>query len=230
LGRRRFLLFGPDEPKVTEETNVLRVYGYAASTNVQKVMWCAAELGLEIAREDVGGPFGGTDALDYLEKNPNGLVPTLIDGDFVLWESNAIVRYLAASYGAEPWYPADERRRATANQWMDWALGTLRPFMGTIMRGLSVLGRAVHDMNAIESARQETARRWAVLDAHLREQPFVAGEAPSIGDIPLGVLAHRWYSLPMERPPAQTSLLAWYERLAERSAYNAHVVLPSNAG
>ena len=131
---------------------MLRVLGRRTSVNVQKVMWLAAELDLEIERVDIGGPFGGNDDPDYLSKNPNGLVPTLEDGDFILWESHSILRYISEKYGRSPWSPEDETGRALASQWMDWYLTKLHPHMTVIFWQLIRTAPEDRDVDAVALA------------------------------------------------------------------------------
>lgn len=202
---------------------MLKVLGRATSINVQKVMWCAAELGLEVDRVDVGGPFGGNDQPDYLAKNPNGLVPTLEDGDFVLWESNAIVRYLAETRGRDPWLPADAAGRASAGQWMDWYLSRMHPPMTQIFLALIRTKPEDRDLDALKRTVDQTALLWTIVDKALDASDYLTGEEPTIGDIPVGCSVNRWLTLDLERPPLP-NIEAFYERLKERPAYLEHVV------
>jgi glutathione S-transferase len=204
---------------------MMRILGRPNSINVQKAMWCAEELGLEVERLDVGGAFGGNDLPDYLAKNPNGLVPTLVDGDFVLWESNSIVRYLAETYGDGSWLPRGERARALASQWMDWQLSALGIPMRDVFWGLIRTPPEERDPDLIEGGRRKAAVLWAMVDDYLDGRTYVAGDTPTIGDIPLGAFVHRWYALPIERPEL-SHLRAWYDRLSLRPAYRKHVMLP----
>ena len=204
---------------------MLKILGRASSINVQKVMWLIAELGLEVERVDIGGPFGGNDQPDYLAKNPMGRVPTLEDGDLVIFESHSIVRYIAEAYGADPWYPADGHRRAVASQWMDWTLAHLHPHMTVIYKGLVRTQPEKRDNDAIENARRQAADMLAILDRRLAGAPYLTGDDPTMGDIALGPYAYRWFNLELERPAAD-NLRAWYDRLAARPAFRDHVMLP----
>jgi glutathione S-transferase len=204
---------------------VLRIWGRSNSINVQKVLWCCEELDIRYQRVDVGGPFGGNREPEYLRLNPNGLVPTISDGGFVLWESNAIVRYLAARHGMGTLCPEDLAERADADRWMDWQMGTLwssfRPaFVGLIRTPPEKRARA-----DIATAISRTAENLAMLDAHLAARDYVAGPAFTMADIPLGVTAYRWFRLDIARPP-MPNLEAWYESLCARSFYKAKVMLP----
>ncbi len=203
----------------------MRILGRATSINVQKTVWMCAELGLAIERVDVGGSFGGNDQPEFLAKNPNGLVPVLEDGDFVLWESHSIVRYLAETQGGEPWYPKDVRRRALANQWMDWTLATLIPTFNPMF--LQLIRTPPEKRDNAFVARQKTAseRLFRILDAQLAKSAFVIGDQPTMADIPLGAAVYRWLHLPIERP-ALTHVQNYFKRLSERPAYRQHVMLP----
>lgn len=204
---------------------MLRVLGRANSINVQKVMWCAGELGLDVERIDVGGAFGGNDQPDYLAKNPTGLVPTLEDHGFVLWESNTIVRYLCETYGEAPWRPADVAGRYHAQQWMDFYLSQIHAQMTVIFWGLIRTPPEKRDMAAIEAARDKAAKWWALVDGQLAGHNYITGDDPTFGDIPLGCAAYRWHELDIARPDLK-NLRAYYDRLAERPAFRDNVMLP----
>jgi glutathione S-transferase len=204
---------------------VLRIWGRSNSINVQKVLWCCGELDLRYQRVDVGGPFGGNKEPEYLRLNPNSLVPTISDGGFVLWESNAIVRYLAAKHGMGTLCPEDLAERADADRWMDWQMGTLWANFRPAFVGLIRTPPEKRDRAHIATAIIKTAENLAMLDAHLATRHYVTGPAFTMADIPLGVTAYRWFSLEIERPP-MPNLEAWYERLCARSPYKATVMLP----
>lgn len=204
---------------------MLRVLGRKTSINVQKVMWLSAELGLEVERVDIGGPFGGNDTPEYLAKNPNGLVPTLEDGDFVLWESQAICRYLTEKYGAPPWAPGDAASRALAGQWMDWYITKLHPPMTVIFWALIRTAPEDRDMGAVDKAVGQAAELWTLLDAQLAGADFLTGDEPSMADIPAGCAVNRWYAMEVERP-ALSNLEAWHGRLKDRAPYREHVIMP----
>lgn len=204
---------------------MLKIWGRTNSVNVQKVMWCIGELGLEHARVDAGGQFGQVKEDWYLAMNPNALVPTIDDDGFILWESNATVRYLAAKYDSGGLWPDDPQARALSDRWMDWQLGTLLPHVGVVFWGLIRTPEAERDMAAIEAAVAKAGELYAILDRHLEGRDFIAGDRLTVGDIPLGALTYRWYGLPIERPE-RPNVYAWYQRLAERPAYREHVMLP----
>ena len=204
---------------------MLRILGRADSGNVQKVLWCCTELGLEYQREDVGGKFGGTDTPEYRALNPNGLVPTLVDGDVVLWESNTIVRYLADRYGDGTLCPMDASRRASAECWMDWQLTTLAPAIGPIFMGLVRTPPEKRNMAAISAARDAASRALSILDGCLANQAYVAGSELTMGDIPVGAMTYRWFAMEIERED-YPNLRRWYEALCDRPGYKLHVMHP----
>ena len=204
---------------------MLTILGRRTSGNVMKPLWVADELGLDYEQVDVGGRFGGNDQPDYLAMNPMGLVPTIIDDGFVLWESNAITRYLCEKYGRASLYPEDRQARAVADAWMDWQLNAINGFMRTVFWGLVRTPPAQRNQRDIDAAIQQGIRYWAMLDAHLAGRPYIAGEALSMGDIPLGPQAHRWMMLVEDRP-AMPHLEAWYARLCARPAFQKHCMIP----
>jgi glutathione S-transferase len=204
---------------------MITIYGRRTSSNVMLPLWAVDELGLAYEQIDLGGPFGGNDTPEYLAKNPNGLIPTLEDDGFVLWESNAITRYLCSRYGSGELCPIDLRDRALAEQWMDWKLSTVVPMMTPIFWGLVRTPEAERDTASIERAIRRGAEIWGLLDAHLAQQPYVAGSTFTMGDIPLGPQVHRWYNLVEDRPELP-HLEAWYRRLQERLAFRKHCMIP----
>ena len=204
---------------------MLKIWGRNNSVNVIKVLWCAAELGLDFDRANIGGAFGGNDRPEYLAKNPMGRVPTVEDGDLVLWESQAIVRYLAATHGIGTLWPEDPGERALSDLWMDWYTAHLHPPMTTIFWGLVRTAEANRDNDAIATAKVEAGKLWSVLDQHLEGCDFVNGGQLTIGDFPVGAAAFRYYSLVEERP-AMPNLDRWYAVLGERPAYRTHVMNP----
>ena len=201
---------------------MLKVWGRKNSSNVQKVMWAVGELGLAHERIDIGGPFGGNREPAYLALNPNGLVPTVEDGDLVLWESNSIVRHLASRHGAGTLEPADPAVRAHASQWMDWQLSVAGPAIGPAFMGLIRTPPEKRDAAAIAASQAKTVEAMTILDRALARHPFVAGEAFSMGDIPVGIMAYRYWQLVPERPPLR-ALERWYAAIAARPAFQAHV-------
>ena len=203
---------------------MLTVWGRANSSNVQKVMWAIGELGLAHERIDLGGPFGGLDEPAFRAKNPNGLIPVLEDGGLTIWESHAIVRYLAGRYGRGGLCPADPGTRALADQWMEWFHTTLNPAFGPVFAGLVWTPPSKQDPEAVAAAAARTAKVLEILEARLGDVPFVAGEALTMGDIPYGPFLYRYFTLEISRP-SLPSLEAYYRRLQERPAYRAHAMV-----
>lgn len=204
---------------------MLKLWGRTNSVNVQKALWCLEELGVPYERVNAGGQFGLVNEPAYRALNPNGLVPTLEDDGFVLWESNAIVRYLCDKYGRGTLWPNDPKTRAEADKWMDWATTTAWPNLRTVFWGLVRTPEAERDMNAINAAQKKTGELLGILDAHLAARQYVAGPAFTMGDIPLGCMVQRWMALPIQRP-GQKNLGAWFERLCQRPGYQKYVNLP----
>jgi glutathione S-transferase len=204
---------------------MLKVWGRENSINVQKVLWCCDELGLDYERIDAGGPFGLTRDPEYLALNPNGLVPVIADDGFVLWESNVIVRYLCATRGAGTLWPEDAKRRADAERWMDWQLGTLWARMRPVFIGLVRTPPEERDEAALEEARRVTVEAWEVLEGHMADKDYVLGDAFTMADVPLGVSVYRWSQLPAEKAPTP-NLDSYLGRLSRRPAFRARVMLP----
>lgn len=203
----------------------IKIWGRKDSSNVQKVLWCSDELGVSYERIDIGGRFGGNKEKPYLDLNPNGLVPTIEDGGFVLWESNSIMRYLVDKYGRGRLLPSTPEGRANANRWMDWQLTTLGPAITPIFWGLVRTPEEKRDRAAIQAATEKTAKAWQIWDNHLAKNRYADADEFTIGDIPLGVWAYRWFKLPIERPDLE-HLKAWYERLCKRPPFQTHIMIP----
>jgi len=203
-----------------------RLLGRANSSNVMKAVWVMEELGLPYERADVGGPFGGTATAEYRAMNPNGVVPTLVENGFVLWESNAIVRYLcAANAPGHVMWPDDLRVRAGIDRWMDWQQTTLGPPQTVVFQGLVRTPPERRDQAAIDAALTRLTGVYTLLDAVLAGHAYVAGPEFTLADIALGVHVHRWFSFDLARPELP-GLRAWYDRLLARPAYAAHVAMP----
>lgn len=200
---------------------MLKIWGRVNSINVQKVMWAVDELGIEHERIDAGRHFGVVKEPWYLKMNPNGLVPTIDDNGFVLWESNAIVRYLFAKYGA----PQTQVERADADRWMEWSVSTFARDLGPVFLGLIRTEPEMRNFPAIEAARTATIENLKILEDHLAGRSYLCGSQFSMGDIPLGAGISRWYNLPIERPSTPAAE-AWYKRLCERPAFRKNVMIP----
>jgi glutathione S-transferase len=186
--------------------------------NVKKALWAAEELGLKYERIDAGMQFGVNKTPEYLGMNPTGLVPTIDDGGFVLWESHAIVRYLAAKHGAGTLWPNDLRVRADADRWMDWTHSFSREFQRPVFWPLVRTPPEKRDLKAIEEACTKCGELLAIPDQNLSKKPYLAGSNFTMGDIPLGCHVQLWMRLPIERP-RQPNLEAWFNRLCGRPAF-----------
>ncbi|WP_145482719.1 glutathione S-transferase family protein [Yersinia rohdei] len=197
---------------------MLRVWGRNNSTNVKKVLWCLEELGLSYERIDVGGQFGKLNDPQYRALNPNGLIPCLQDEDFILWESNTIVRYLAAQYGDNSLYLPDARQRASAEKWMDWATSSVVDPFKTVFIGLVRTAPEQQNKEKIAQGIEQLNQLMTIADEALSQQDYLSGEHFGIGDIPLGCLAYAWFNLPIERPELP-HLQRWYQRLTTRAAF-----------
>jgi glutathione S-transferase len=205
---------------------MLKIWGRTNSVNVQKVLWCLAELGVPYERTDAGLAYGKNNEAWYLALNPNGRVPLLEDGDFSLWESNSIVRYLAAKHGAGGLCPTSLETRAHAERWMDWQLAELVRPVSIVFWNLIRTPASGPDPRAIASATEDANRAAAVLDGHLATNAFAAGAVFSMGDIPVGATIYRWLELQGVARPELPHLRAWQHRLRDRPGFRAHVMLP----
>ena len=194
---------------------MLRIWGRISSVNVQKVVWCADEIGLEYERIDVGGSFGKTKTPEYLAMNPNSLVPTIEEDGFVLYESNAIVRYLASRYSAGKLWPHDPRRRADVDRWMEWQSTSFTPAMRDAFWQLIRTPQPQRDTAAVERSRAETERLAGILDGHLARNRYLTDNGFTAADIATGCAAHRWLSLPVQRE-ARPNLQRWYDEIRSR--------------
>lgn len=203
---------------------MLRIWGRRNSINVQKAMWAIGELGLPHEHINAGGPFGGLDTEEFGELNPNRRVPVIDDGGVVVWESHAIVRYLATRYGAGGLAPEDPGLRARSDMWTDWTLADLQPaFMGVFAN----FYRTPEERRNWQIIRQFIARSavlFRLLDRHLEGRAFIAGDTLTYGDIPAGAQLFRYFTLEIDRP-SLPNVEAWYARLKEREAYRTHVMV-----
>jgi glutathione S-transferase len=205
---------------------MLKIWGRTTSSNVQKVLWTCAELNIEYDRVDRGGPFGGNREPEYLKLNPNGLVPTVIDGDLVMWESNTICRYLCTTRpNGETLYPRDPAARTHVERWMDWQLSVIGAPMGALLQGLIRSTPETRDAAAIEAARRRAITAWEIVDDAVANQPYLGGKSLSLAEIVMATHIYRWFNYAIERPNLR-HLRAWYERFCNRPAFKAHVVMP----
>lgn len=202
---------------------MLKIWGRKNSSNVRKALWCAEEAGIAYERVEAGGAFGVVGQPEYLARNPNGRVPMIEDGDLVLWESNAIVRYLAAAYAPGSLYPEDPASRACGDKWMDWTTSSFASEFRDLFWGILRTPVEQRNLPVIEAARQRCLALLELPERALGERPYLSGDSFAMGDIPLGSFIYAWFEMPIERPP-QPNLQAWYARLCERPAYRRAVM------
>jgi len=205
---------------------MLKVWGRRSSFNVQKVLWLVGELGLSHQHIPAGGDHGGLDDPLFLAMNPHGRIPVIDDDGVVVWESHAILRYLAAQHGGPTWWPEPAAARAEADGWMDWAQTTLqRDFLTGVFWGWYRTPEPQRDKAAVDAALAACVRHFKLLDRILADRPFLGGDAPSLADIPAGTHLYRYFELDIDRPETP-NVEAWYGRLRERPAYRQAVMVP----
>lgn len=202
---------------------MLKIWGRPNSNNVRKVLWCAEELGLAYERIDAGGTFGRVNEPGFLAMNPNARIPVLEDDEQVLWESNAIVRYLAARYSPGELWPNNPGERALADRWMDWASSTFVPAFTPAFIGFIRTPASQRDEALIGIALRQCETALLLLDAELARRPFLSGDALGIGDIPMGTFIYAWFGLPIDRPELP-NVERWYQALRSRPAYQRAVM------
>ena len=209
---------------------MMRLWGRKSSINVQKVLWCFAELGLEEGKDferiDAGLHFGKNRTPEFLALNPNGLVPTLEDGNLVLWESNTILRYLRSQYDPTNHFPADIAAQYQSEKWMDWQVGTMWPALRIAFLGLTRTPENERNKEAIRKAYQDSNALFSLLDQQLANQHYCSGGAFNIGDIPLVLCVSRWILLNQTFPdqtglrPSLHNIDAWMQRIETETKYS----------
>jgi glutathione S-transferase len=207
---------------VSDSGSPLVVLGRNTSSNVQKVMWLLAEIGAVCTRVDMGGAYGGNREEEYLKKNPNGVVPTLLHGDHVIWESNTILRYLATLFSQSKLYPTEVIARTHVERWMDWQLSSFGPVSTLLYQSIVRTPEPFRQPDAIEKHRLRNAEMVALLDRILSRQQFVSGNEFTLADIAIGPLVQRWFNLPVERPES-AYVRSWYDGLCDRGPFVEHV-------
>lgn len=205
---------------------MLKVWGRKTSSNVQALMWCIGELGLAVERLDIGHRHGGNDTPEFLAMNPNGTVPVLQDGaDEPLWETGAILRYLAGRYGSAPFWPAEIGARAQVDKWAEWAkINIALNFTAPIFWRVVRTAPQQRDERAIAAALATLGAKLDIAEGRLARQAFLAGDALTLADIQFGHVLFRYFDIAIDRPP-RPALSAYYDRLAERPAFQSHVML-----
>jgi glutathione S-transferase len=185
----------------------LTIWGRANSVNVQKVLWCLRELDLAM--------------------NPNGRIPTLVDGDYVLWESNSVMRYLCLAYGqGSPIYPAAPKARAAVDRWLDWTLSTLQPVDRPVFWALVRTPPEQRDMAAIQKDADAEAVQWRIVDARLATRRFIEGDPFTIADIALGAFARRWFGVEGITKPELPNLTRWFAQIGSRPGFVQFIAPP----
>lgn len=197
---------------------MLKIYGRRDSSNCAKAFWALDELGVVYELIACGGRFGGTDTADYRARNPHRKVPTVIDDGAVIWESNAILRYLGNRYSEGAIWPADAAGRAAADEWMDWGATALVPAMGKVRTSLKA-----GDSAGSEAAFKTLATHVALLDRHFQANAYLAGSSLTLADVALAPAIHRWFLVPLARP-SLPALAAYRDRLASHDGYKRHIV------
>jgi glutathione S-transferase len=203
---------------------MLKFFGRATSDSVQKAIWMLGETQQPFEHIELGGRFGGLQNADYLRLNPHGQVPTLCDDEVVVWESNAIIRYLAAKHFSGTVWPVDAAQRSYAEQWMEWAQTQLYPDFNKLFWLTVRTPPAEHDHALIGETHARVIDYYTVLEAQLAGRDYVTGQELSIADFPAGATLYRFFKMPIERP-ALPNITAWYTRLSQRPAYRQHVMV-----
>lgn len=214
---------------------MLKLWGRPTSTCTQRVLWTLTEAGvayeLTLASGTMGpkghiwlghAPYGGVDTPEYLAMNPNGSIPTIDDDGFILWESNAIVAYLARKYAPAKLYGGSEQVFARALQWMMWTNYSMEPEMSVLINHLERLPVEKRSAQVVEEQRLSMVKKMTLLDGQLARSPYLAGEAFSIADIPPAIAIHRFEVCNLGRPPL-AHLDQWLARLGEREGFRKHV-------
>lgn len=205
----------------------LTIWGRSNSVNVMKALWCLAELDLPFERIDAGMQFGRNDQSDYLAMNPNGRVPTLVDGDYVLWESNSVMRYLCMAYGkGTPIYPQDPKRRAAVDRWLDWTLSTVQPVDRPVFWALVRTPKDKQDMTRIQQDVDAEAPVWAIADRQLSTRRYFEGDEFTIADIAVGAFARRWLGFEGVTKPKYEHVARWFADIASRPTFAMQLATP----
>jgi len=195
----------------------IEIWGRENSSNVRKVLWICEELDIEYEQHVVGGRHGGLDSPEYLAMNPNYVIPTIKHGDFVLWESNVILRYIGSVFGEGKVWPSDPRARAEADRWMDWQVTTLRPPMVPLVLDW------IYERPMNQAGCEGMFNHWKIMDDRLSANKYLAGDNFTIGDIPCALIADWWFSFPITHPDLP-HLRRWFDLIAERSGFQKYVL------
>ncbi|MBX8576104.1 glutathione S-transferase family protein [Pseudomonas cichorii] len=198
---------------------MLRILGKASSINVRKVLWACAETNRPFEQEDWGSGFRATDTPEFMALNPNAMVPVILEDDFVLWESNTIIRYLASAHQDDGFYPVQPKARARIDQWIDWQATDLNKSWTYAFMSLVRRSAEFQDRDALKASCNSWSRHMQILDRQLElTGAYVAGKSFTLADIPIGLSVNRWFETPLDHPDFP-AVAAYYERLSERPGY-----------
>lgn len=212
---------------MAERIEPITIWGRANSVNVQKVLWCCHELDIGFERIDAGMQYGRTGDASYLAMNPNGRIPTLVHGDFVLWESNSIMRYLAMLCpDTTSLYPSQPQLRTRIERWLDWTLSTLQPVERPLFWGLVRTPVAERDMAAMQQAADISAVQWRIVDHYLQDRSTIEGDGFTLADIALGTYARRWFGVEGVIKPPMKNLDRWFAAISARPGFQKYVAPP----
>ncbi|MBB5191094.1 glutathione S-transferase [Silvimonas terrae] len=204
---------------------MLKVWGRRNSLNVQKVMWIIGELELEHEHINAGGAYGGLNTPEFLARNPHGKIPVIDHDGVVVWESQAILRYLGATFGEGSLWATDPAERAVADGWLDWSLATLQPAFIDLFFGFYRTPEAQRDAGRVERATAQCARLYGLLDQQLAQRPYLGGDTLTLADFGAGTTVFRYLTMGAQRPPLP-HVEHWFERLSQSAAYREHVMMP----
>lgn len=203
---------------------MINLWGRRTSINVQKVMWVLAELGIEYERFDAGGVFGGLSESTYTQLNPHQKVPTLVDGSAVLWESNAIVRYLGDAYGRDVIFGSTPAARAKSDMWMEWYQNSVYSNFQTIFHQKVKLPKAERSPDVLARAQEVVYKQFALFNSSLASSEFINGERLSLGDVPMAACLYRYFTMDMDRPD-HDHIARYYKSLTQRRAFSENVMI-----
>lgn len=202
-----------------------RLYGRATSSNVQSVMWCLAELGLDVTRIDIGEGFGGLDTPEFRAMNPNGTIPVLQEGALTLFESAAIIRHLARVHGGASFWPKDPAKRAYVDQWAEWAKQNVaNKFTGPVFWRVVRTPKPLRDPDAIQAALDRLTWSLRIAEGQLQNHAYLAGDTLTPGDIHMGHVLYRYFDIDIERAQLP-NLRDYFDRLTQRPAFKDHVMI-----
>lgn len=200
------------------------LWGRRTSINVQKVMWVLAELEIEYERIDVGGTFGGLRDERYVALNPHQKVPTFEDGSVVLWESNAILRYIGFTYGADRIFGSTAAERARSDMWMEWFQNSVYSSFQTVFHQKVKLPIVERNADVLKRAQDDVFKQFALYDSVLESSAYIHGNKLTLGDIPMGTCLYRYFTMNIDRP-VYTQISRYYEDLMQRPAFREHVMV-----